>query len=198
MVIFCHFQVKGTENLKDLKKPFIAAIATHATYIDGYIVGAGFDFNTEVFPLRYMTVERYIKMPILGTILKTYGAFPVRLGLGVESGTELAHTLLKKGDAIGMFIEGKLSKDGNNNHPKPGAAYLSIKSGFPVLPISLTGNFGFNLSSFIFRKKYVTITFNKPIYPRELGFSYKENPGIKEDEVDQLTQLIMAKIKENL
>lgn len=193
LAVFFGFKIRGSENHRGLSGPFILVISVHATFLDGFIVGAAFPFNCRFFPIRYMMMEKYLKMPIIGLIIKSYGNFPVKIGIGLENSVAPAVALLKKGEAVGIFIEGKLSKTGLPNEPKPGAAYLALKTGLPVLPVFLRGNLGgFNPLKFILKSRNVRVSFGRPIIPKELGFSVGDE--YDKDKVFKLTNIIMERI----
>lgn len=197
LAVFFGFKINGSENCREFNGPFIMAISVHATFLDGFIIGAALPFNCRFFPIRYMMMEKYLKMPIIGLIVKSYGNFPVKKGIGLENSVAPAVDLLKKGEVVGIFIEGKLSKTGQPNEPKPGAAYLAIKTGLPVLPVALSGNFGgFNLLKFILKSRNICVSFGQPIILKELGFSVGDE--YDKDKVFKLTSIIMERIKEKL
>jgi 1-acyl-sn-glycerol-3-phosphate acyltransferase len=195
---FLHLEIKGQENLKDLKKPFIIAIAIHANYADSFIVGGVFPPHANFYPIRFMLSEGIARIPILGSILKAYGAVPVTRGLGFTLTLAPFFNLLKKGEIVGIFIEGRLSKDGRMGEVRSGTAFLALTTDCPVLPIGLNGTFGLNLKNFIFHRKKVTVSFGRPFYAKDFGFSHKEISFIEREALVKLTQIIENKIKELL
>jgi 1-acyl-sn-glycerol-3-phosphate acyltransferase len=48
-------------------------------------------------------------------------------------------SLMDQGNALVIAPEGTRSRTGGLNEGKPGVAYLAARSGFPVLPVALTG-----------------------------------------------------------
>ncbi len=81
--------------------------------------------------------------------------------------------LMEAGNAMVIAPEGTRSRTGALIEGKPGAAYLAARSGFPVVPVAITGTedrvfFG-NLRRF--RKSRITLTGGKPFtippLPRE-------------------------------
>lgn len=208
LVIFCHFKINRADNLSNIKAPFIMAIGIHSTLVDGYLVGAACPFNCNFFPIRFMSKTKFIDTPILKiflepllrTIIKIYGVFWVEpgKGVGVEKSLEYAEKLLKKGETVGIFPEGRLSKTGELQEGKKGAAHLSIKTNLPILPVALFGAYKLNMFNFLSRKKNIKVSFGELIYPDKLGYVYHSNPGISEEALDEFTKIIMQKIKEML
>lgn len=197
LVVFLGFKISGKENYQELNNPFIIVAAVHATFFDGYIIGASFPFNNSFFPIRYIMMEKYFKTPIIGMITKIYGVFLIKTGIGLENALNPAVDLLKKGETIGMFIEGKLSKTGLPNEPKPGAAYLAIKTGLPILPVSLSGNLGgFNPVKFFLKSRKIFVSFGQPIIPKDFGFLSGDE--FDKEKVFKFTSIIMERIKDGL
>lgn len=196
LVIFCHFKIKGRENLNNLTRPFIIAAAIHANYLDPLFLSVAFPFGTNFFPIRFMVFEKLVKIPIIGSILRFYGAVPVIKKIGLSKSLEPFSALLKKGEIIGIFIEGRLSRNGQMGEVKPGAAFLAMTTNYPVLPMALSGTFGLNLKSFLLRQKKVVVTFGRPFHAKDFGFSSKENSIVERENLLKLTQIIENKIKE--
>lgn len=48
-------------------------------------------------------------------------------------------TILKRGEILGVFPEGKRCKKGEVVHPKKGVAFFACKTNVPILPIALIG-----------------------------------------------------------
>lgn len=197
LAVFFGLKIKGSENYRGLNGPLILAIGVHATFLDGFIIGATLPFNCRFFPIRYMMMEKYLKMPVVGLIVKSYGNFPVKNGIGLENSVAPAVDLLKKGEVVGIFIEGKLSKTGLPNEPKPGAAYLAIKTGLPVLPVSLSGNLGgFNPLKFILKSRALRVSFGRPLNAKDFGFLAGDE--LDKEKVFKFTSIIMERIKDGL
>ena len=188
--IFCGLEVKGLENFQNLKSPLIVAAAIHANYIDSYVLGAALPFNSPLFPIRYMTAPEYIRMPLLGWFIRAYGAYPLEKDVNLEKTLEKSVYLLKEKQAVGVFVEGRLSKDGFFQAIKPGAAFLALKTNLPVLPVGMSGTFGLTLLNFLLRRKKIKVVFGQPIFPA------KETALIDKDSVGEFTQLINKKIRE--
>lgn len=193
---FCHFEINGIENIKKIDSNFIIALAIHANYADPFIAGSAFPFNCRCFPIRYMTAKKFIEMPIIGKILKSYGAFPVerQSELPIEEVVKEAVFLLENRETLGIFIEGRLSKDGNLGELKLGAAYLSLKTNIPILPMALSGTFGLNFINFFLRRKKIIISFDELIYPKKIDLPDKSNFISKENTL-YLTNIIAKKLK---
>ncbi|OGF65307.1 hypothetical protein A2Z53_01660 [Candidatus Giovannonibacteria bacterium RIFCSPHIGHO2_02_42_15] len=141
---FYSVEIKGAEKLKNLKLPVIIA-SNHKTLFDAFLVGSSLPFGSRFFPFRYMTEEidfrgamlRFLsKIKFLKTLYFLTGGFPSRRGQGADKAIELPVKLLKKGNTILMFPEGKLVRENSLGTFYPGVVKLSIAAGVPILPFS--------------------------------------------------------------
>lgn len=193
--VFFQFEARGKENLRNLDKPFIIA-ANHASYLDGELIVVAFPWNSEFFPIRYMAAEYYYKKLFLGSILWLLGGFPVIQRIRLDESLALAVSLLKNGSVIGIFPEGKKTRDGNFGEAKPGVAYLALKSGLPILPVGISGTFGLNIKTIIFNRRKIAINFGKPFYLKDLVGNIGPDPEKDREILIKGAQIAIEKIKE--
>lgn len=73
-------------------------------------------------------------------------------------------TLMEEGKCLVIAPEGTRSRTGALQEGKPGVAYLAARSGFPVVPIAITGTEDKVILGNIkrFRKSTITLTSTKP------------------------------------
>ena len=77
--------------------------------------------------------------------------------------------LIKSGVSVLIFPEGTRSKDGKLGEFKPGAVKMASKTGCAIIPIAITGTRECLEGRKFFRFRLpVTVTFGKPIYPKDL------------------------------
>ena len=189
MRVFCQFKVYGLENISDIKRPVIFAIATHSYFLDPYIVGIV--IPRYFYPVRFMTKAAFFKMPVIKHIIRAYGAFPIIRKIGLENTLKPAVNFIKQNEPIGLFIEGKISKIGEFRPAKPGAAALSIMTNVPVIPVALKGTWQIrNPLKFLFLRKKVSVFFGQPIFPPA-----NINPFADKETLEQFTQILEDKIK---
>jgi len=192
--IFCHFEIKGGEHCRDLYGPLIVA-ANHPHQLDSYALSAAMPFRNRIFPIHFLAYEHYVKMPILGAIIRAYSVISVTPGAGMEKSLEAPLQVLEHKGVVGMFPEGHLEKkEGEFLNVKPGLAYLALKSGAPILPIAVCGQVGLNFWNFIFRRKHITVTFGKPFRIEEIAPSL--NLGSSKEELTKASQSVLDRIKE--
>ncbi len=131
--------VTGMENLPT-SGGFIVA-SNHLAYVDSFVIPVVFPR-----PVRFVSKDDYWKMPgIKGRIVRWFfnavGAVPLdRAALSSGKGAlQAALGILKENDGFGIYPEGTRSKDGLLHEGKPGAAWLAMESGCPVVPVGLKG-----------------------------------------------------------
>lgn len=113
--------------------PFVV-VSNHASDFDPPILS-----NCMRRPVAFMAKQELFEVPILATLIRWYGAYPVKRGAADRSAIRAALTALEEGWAIGIFLTGTRTKDGRVRDPKLGAALIAAKAQVPLLPVSLWG-----------------------------------------------------------
>ena len=151
--------------------------ANHTSLYDPVVVGA---FSKR--RLSFMAKSELFKIFGLGFLIKHLGAFPVDRNKADIKAIKTALSILKGGDALLMFPEGKRVKSGESSDAKSGMIMLAHKTGAKIIPIGI--NSAFKLFS------RLTITFGEPV-------SFEEYSGRKlsSEEMDALAQDVLLKIK---
>ena len=112
--------------------------ANHPSYLDPVLL------SLQVRrPIRFMAWDALFRVPLLGALVRLFGAFPVdvRPG-GGRSAYEAARSLVEAGELVGIFPEGKRSRSGwMEERLREGAARLSWETGAPLVPATITGAF---------------------------------------------------------
>ncbi|MBR5804609.1 MAG: 1-acyl-sn-glycerol-3-phosphate acyltransferase [Clostridia bacterium] len=109
-------------------------------------------------------------------------AFPVdRNNVDVTS-LKYAMTILKSGRVFGIFPEGRRSPTGTMDQFEKGAAFLSLKSGLPIIPIYSDPQ--------VMRRCKITMAVGEAIDPKEATSGRKGKP------LDVLTQVMQDRMTE--
>jgi 1-acyl-sn-glycerol-3-phosphate acyltransferase len=115
----------------------------------------------------FMAKQEMIDWPVLGWLLKTYGAFPVRRGEADIAALRDASAIVNGGGALVMFPEGTRSRTGQMTQGHSGTGLIALRTGAPVLPVAITGTYGHSWP-WIFLKprsvKHVTVTIGEPFH----------------------------------
>jgi 1-acyl-sn-glycerol-3-phosphate acyltransferase len=114
---------------------------------------------------HYMAKIELFSVPVLGGLMRRCGAFPVRRGEGDREALRTAERLLADGEAVVVFPEGHRSDTGELIPAHPGASYIAMRTGAPVVPVSISGTRqvfkGLHFGPFAPR---VTIRYGKSFY----------------------------------
>lgn len=134
--LYNRLEVCGLSNVPD-EGPMIVA-SNHASFADPPLIGGVLPIR-----LRYLAKESLFRVPLLGFFIRTLGAVPVSRGNSQKAGAvmKLLLALLKGGESVLLFPEGSRSADGRLKPLEAGVAYLSVKTGVPVLPVYVKGSF---------------------------------------------------------
>jgi 1-acyl-sn-glycerol-3-phosphate acyltransferase len=150
------------EELVPESGPAIVA-ANHPSYLDPILL------SLEVKrPIRFMAWDALFRVPLLGTLMRAFGAFPVdvRRGKG-RLAYERAKALVDGGEVVGLFPEGKRSRTGwMEPSLREGAARLAWETGAPLVPVTITGAFrAWPYSRTLPRPGRIRVRFHEPIDP---------------------------------
>lgn len=124
--------VRGAEHLP-AQGPVLVAVS-HKSDVDPLFVGAGLRRQ-----VRFMAKIELFRVPLLGTLVRALGAFPVDRGAGDRAALETSLTLLAAGEPLLMFPEGHRFKDDEIHPFLAGVGMLAVRSGAPVIPVALKG-----------------------------------------------------------
>ncbi|MGH2395727.1 MAG: lysophospholipid acyltransferase family protein [bacterium] len=131
--VLFRYRIEGRSNEPE-RGPFIAA-ANHASAIDPPLIGLVLRHRAV-----YMAKVELFSIPILGSWLRSVGSFPVRRGQPDRGAVRHSLKVLADGGVLVMFPEGTRSPDGRLQDPEPGAALLALRTGVPVVPVSVVNS----------------------------------------------------------
>jgi 1-acyl-sn-glycerol-3-phosphate acyltransferase len=114
----------------------VVVAANHPSYLDPVLLSL-----QVARPIRFMAWDALFRVPLLGTVIRAFGAFPVdvRKGRGREAYAR-ARELVTAGEVVGIFPEGKRSRTGwMEQSLREGAARLALETAAPLVPATITG-----------------------------------------------------------
>jgi 1-acyl-sn-glycerol-3-phosphate acyltransferase len=165
------YECHGQQNVPMTGPAVIAS--NHPSYLDSILLSVRLRR-----PIRFMAWEALFKVPVLGWIIRSFGAFPVDSspGKGREA-YERAKALLKAGKVVGMFPEGHRSSNPDLEPTvRAGAARLVLETGAPLVPATITGAYrAWPQFRSLPRPAHIRVRFHAPIDPRPYQ-------GLPEDE----------------
>jgi 1-acyl-sn-glycerol-3-phosphate acyltransferase len=86
-----------------------------------------------------MAWDKPFEIPVLGSLMRAFGAFPVSLDAADLSAQRNAIEVLRNGRALVMFPEGGRTRTGKIMPFKLGAFRFALTHGVPVIPVSIKG-----------------------------------------------------------
>lgn len=177
----CKVKYEGVENVPK-QGGFIMA-SNHVTALDPVHIGSRFPR-----PIHYMSKqEAFDSSGFVKWFFKHMNAFPVKRGGSDKSSVEYAIKLVQSGCVLGIFPEGKRSKDCQLAPAKSGVALIAKAAHADILPVSI----------YVDKKKKwrtkLTLRFGKLIPYSELGLSDAERSA---HELKEASRIIMERIGE--
>ncbi len=188
---FMRFKVRGLENIRDIPKGVIFAL-NHSSELDPIILPAAFPFFGRHFPMFYSSREPsfyknsgWRQKFYGGKFFKLWGSHTLKSGRqDYEVALENHIEILNEHGSLCVFPEGYVTRDGKLGRVHGGVAYLSWRTGKPIVPVAINGVWKIRLKDFLLRKRHAYISFGKPLYPSELFAYCNGNPAIGEKQND--------------
>ena len=153
----------GRENIP--KNGSFILVSNHGSLLDPPLLGHAVGRN-----ISFMAKSELFSIPLLGFIIRSCGAYPVKRGIADKNTIKIACQKLANNNSIGIFIDGTRQKDGRVNKPKQGAAALAFKNKKLLLPVAIINSnrlVRFWLCIPIFTK--IVIKVGKPINPPKVS-----------------------------
>ncbi len=141
--------------------------------------------------LRWLVKAEIRKMPIFGYALESAGHVYIdrKNREGASISLETASKKIKKGTSVIIFPEGTRSEDGQLLKFRMGGAIMALKSGVPILPVTVNGSrFVLPKNTLALMPGKIEIVVGDVIDPR----------GYDENNQDELMEKIKAAIEKNL
>ncbi len=178
--------VTGRENLPAGGAFIVAPV--HRSYVDWLIVAR----ITRRQRLRYIVKEEVWKSKLIGWLLLACGAFPVNRSGADREALQRCQAVLDGGEPLVMFPEGTRRSGPEVQELKDGVAYLSLRTGVPVVPIGIGGSErAMPRGSSFPRPRRVNIVIGPPIFvhgPAEAGEVHESGEPRKDREPRELAE----------
>ncbi len=125
--------VRGSSHLPRRGPALI--VSNHQGYLDPVFLQMG-----TVRPVRYLMTADFYDVRAAQPFFRLAGALRIREGAPNLDTLRTTLGLLRAGEIVGVFPEGRLSTTGAIGALEPGAAFLAAKSGAPVVPARIEGS----------------------------------------------------------
>jgi 1-acyl-sn-glycerol-3-phosphate acyltransferase len=164
--LLTRLRVYGSERMPDTGG--VVVTANHFSWVDPPVLGAASPRT-----LYYLAKVEAHRVPGLGHLIRSFGAFPVRRGESDREAVRMMRRIVSDGHALGMFPEGTRQLSGVPGGVQPGAAMVAITEGVPLVPAAIHGSHTWRLGNFA----PVSVAWGEPMtfdgLPRG-GKGYKE------------------------
>jgi 1-acyl-sn-glycerol-3-phosphate acyltransferase len=87
-------------------------------------------------------------VPGLGQFIRTFGTLSVRRGESDRDAVRRMREVVRKGEALGVFVEGTRQRSGVPGHVQPGAAMVALQEDVPVICAAIHGSQTWRLGNF--------------------------------------------------
>jgi 1-acyl-sn-glycerol-3-phosphate acyltransferase len=156
-------RVRGRESVP-LEGPAIIA-PVHRSYVD--FAFTPFLTRRKLF---FMAKEELWNSARFGRLLEIWGVFPVhRTGADRES-VKRAEEVLRRGELLVMFPEGSRRYGDTVEELLEGVAFLSARTGAPIVPVGISGSERSMPKGSVFPKPIgITVSVGEPIEPESLS-----------------------------
>jgi 1-acyl-sn-glycerol-3-phosphate acyltransferase len=134
--VFFRSSYVGIENVPDKGAGLLCS--NHLSILDMFLIG--YKLKRKVHSIAKTELFKY---RIGAYLMRNMGAFPIKRGQGDVKSIKASLDILQNDLIIGIFPEGTRNIGVNKGRlkAKPGAALLAIKSGAPIIPVLIIGNF---------------------------------------------------------
>jgi 1-acyl-sn-glycerol-3-phosphate acyltransferase len=90
--------------------------------------------------IRYMGKVEVFNIPVLGAIFGALGGFPVARDGTDRKAVRESMDMLRSGEILAVFPEGTRQNGPKIQPLQPGAAYLALRAGVPIVPVGIAGS----------------------------------------------------------
>ena len=187
--ILLRVNLRGLENIPR-EGPVVIAIS-HSSFLDPLIAGAY--SPCDVVPMA--KIEAF-NMPVIGWIIRWYGAFPVRRGEVDITAVKTALRILQSGQMLIIAPEGHRSETGSLQEGREGAIILSLRSGAPILPVAVWGGKPFWKNLTRFHRTEINCFIGKPVLPNVNGKLNREQiTGMSHELMLRIAEMMPPEIR---
>jgi 1-acyl-sn-glycerol-3-phosphate acyltransferase len=162
--------------------PLLVA-ANHLSVGDPVLIGCNMGRK-----VVFMAKEELFRNRFNSYFVRSFGAFPVYRGRSNREALRQANRVLKKGQILGMFPEGKRSQENSLTPAFYGAALIAYHNKIPILPVGITGSEKIRGLSWLWHRPKVVLNIGQPFHLPVRGHS------LKKEQLEEFTDMIMDNI----
>jgi 1-acyl-sn-glycerol-3-phosphate acyltransferase len=145
--------VRGAELLP--RDGGLVVAANHISFWDPPLIG-----SVIAREVHFLAKEELFSTPVLGPLIRSVNAIPIRRGAADLAGLTRAIEALQRGGSVLLFPEGSRMRDGELHPARPGVGLMAVNADVPIAPCYISGS---NPSpKWLVRKQRVRIDFGPP------------------------------------
>lgn len=160
----------------------LIVVSNHVSHFDAPLLVALLPW-----PIEFIAVTDLWRVPVTGWLIRLYGAIPLRRGEGDRAALRAALHVLSEGGVLGPAPEGRIAPGAALERPHPGAAYLALRGGVPLLPVGIAGAEHIWESIRLRRRTEVTVRIGTP-------FELNPTVGSRRERLTRASDEIMGRI----
>jgi 1-acyl-sn-glycerol-3-phosphate acyltransferase len=120
----------------------------------------------------FLGKSELFEAPVFGWLFAHFRGIPIRRDSADRAALRRAEAVLRAGQPLVIFPEGRCAPDGRLQRLQPGAALLSLRTGAPIVPVGLRHTnemlpYGSNIPRV--SRRPVRVDFGPPIRPQEFA-----------------------------
>lgn len=155
-------KVYGRDNVPDEGGALM--ISNHQSFLDPAILGVQLKR-----PMSYLAKSELWNNRLLGWLITSLNAFPVRQGAGDVGAIKETISRLQEGHLLNIYPEGSRTEDGELLPIQAGVALVIRKAKVPVIPAVIDGTFGaWPKGRTLPQSHLVRVSIGKPVFLHDL------------------------------
>ncbi|QUV84653.1 lysophospholipid acyltransferase family protein [Chloracidobacterium aggregatum] len=160
----------------------------HPSYLDPVLISLPIRRR-----IRFVAWDKLFTIPLLGPLIRFFGAFPVDTTRRDQQAFVQALRVLQDGDALGIFPEAGLSKEARMNALlKSGAARLALAAPCPIVPVTIAGaRAAWPRGQWLPLPRKITVKYHPPLHPPRVAAD-----GLAEDR--ELAQALTEQLRKTI
>jgi 1-acyl-sn-glycerol-3-phosphate acyltransferase len=122
----------------------VVLAVNHFSWIDIPVVGV----SCPRYPILFVAKVEAHRVPGLGHLIRALGALSVRRGESDREAVRRMREVVRRGGALGVFVEGTRQRSGVPGEAQPGAAMVAIQEQVPVVACAIHGSQTWRVGNF--------------------------------------------------
>jgi 1-acyl-sn-glycerol-3-phosphate acyltransferase len=164
--------ITGKENFP--RQGPLLVVGNHTAAMEAVLMAVFSPWQIEMLSAADMPAERITEL-----VADLYGVIPIRRGAYDRAALEAALEVLGRGGIIGLFPEGGIWEEGRKK-ALPGIAWLSFRSGAPVLPIGFSDTSGVINAGLKLKRPSLTMKVGEQQPPASIPSGWKKKAALQD------------------